>query len=256
MSYRYIVGDIHGTVELLKKLLDKIDKELNAHDKLIFLGDYIDRGKNSKQTIELLLQFHNSYPEQVVFLKGNHEDWLLNTYHNYSIHSWLLGMEGCTTIKSYSKQAAKVLEKEIRKFGMKLIYYKKKKKAPALPYDIFFNSMPPDHISFFEQLRLYYEDEGIICSHAGLEIGMPLASQAENELLWSNTHSFIERWKGPKVLVLGHVHTYKIIADMYGKVIIKDKVIFTDTGCPQTGILSAVRFPDGHVIQAVGRHQL
>ena len=76
----FVIGDIHGCTEELDLLLDHIfDKEdFNpAEDHFVFMGDYIDRGFNSKKVIETLIWIKNIFPESV-FLRGNHEDMLLS----------------------------------------------------------------------------------------------------------------------------------------------------------------------------------
>ena len=75
----FAVGDIHGCNEELKHLLNFLrnDQKLSGEDQLVFIGDYIDRGPDSKGVIDTLLQVKNEFPS-TVFLKGNHEDMLLD----------------------------------------------------------------------------------------------------------------------------------------------------------------------------------
>lgn len=83
------IGDIHGEVGKLNSLIDKLD--LQKQDRVIFLGDYIDRGKHSKEVIERILNLSKEI--ECVFLKGNHEDMLLKTKITQSqddIEHWLL----------------------------------------------------------------------------------------------------------------------------------------------------------------------
>jgi serine/threonine protein phosphatase 1 len=77
----YAIGDIHGQHTMLHALLEKLSNlPLNASDTLVFLGDYIDRGENTRAVIDTLLQWRGNYP-QTVFLRGNHEQLMLDARH-------------------------------------------------------------------------------------------------------------------------------------------------------------------------------
>ena len=72
---KFVIGDVHGNYEELMDLLDKINPNLRQ-DKLIYLGDYIDRGPQSYKVIRFLIDLQNKYgKEHVVLLRGNHETW-------------------------------------------------------------------------------------------------------------------------------------------------------------------------------------
>ena len=75
----FAFGDIHGCYAELKTLVDtlKRDHDAGAQDQFIFIGDYIDRGPCSKDVIDFLIRFRAEYPK-TVFLRGNHEDMLLD----------------------------------------------------------------------------------------------------------------------------------------------------------------------------------
>jgi hypothetical protein len=74
----YAIGDIHGWREPLDELLAAIRSRLTREDTVVFLGDYIDRGDDSRGCIDAVLQFRDSVPARVECLIGNHEEWLLN----------------------------------------------------------------------------------------------------------------------------------------------------------------------------------
>ena len=102
----FAIGDIHGNIRALDDLLVLITPETGAGDSVVFLGDYIDRGANSKECIERILDFQKAGKAKVVTLLGNHEQWLMRTFHDHTRHSWILGMEALSTIQSYSPSAA------------------------------------------------------------------------------------------------------------------------------------------------------
>src|SRR6516225_5543462 len=99
------VGDIHGNVEALCDLLHQLGGETGPSDTIVFLGDYIDRGPDTKACLDALLSFQTKSETDVVCLIGNHEDWLLRTLRDHTCHSWLLGMDAFDTIRSYSEDA-------------------------------------------------------------------------------------------------------------------------------------------------------
>jgi len=93
----YAVGDIHGCLDMLKEMLREIEKDASTRDgdhSLVFLGDYIDRGPDSKGVVALLKE--GSLPMPAVFLMGNHEDMLLGG----NVPHWL-SQGGDKTVESY-----------------------------------------------------------------------------------------------------------------------------------------------------------
>jgi serine/threonine protein phosphatase 1 len=78
------IGDIHGNREALGDLLEKLLPEIDSQDTLVFLGDYIDRGPDSRGCIEEIVRLAREAPFSVVPLLGNHEEWMLATMHDYT----------------------------------------------------------------------------------------------------------------------------------------------------------------------------
>jgi len=71
------VGDVHGNLAALRNLLKTVIANLTAENTLVFLGDYIDRGPDSKGCIEEIVRLPKGAPFPVVTLLGNHEEWML-----------------------------------------------------------------------------------------------------------------------------------------------------------------------------------
>ncbi len=161
----YAIGDIHGCLDKTRRLLDAIRYDPTA-DRLIFLGDYIDRGPDSKGVLDLLLQLQQENPANV-FLMGNHEDNFL-TYIQTCLEPertsfWLkepfFAGGGVATLQSY---------------------------RPGLrdPYDErLVEAIPPEHLTFLMDLQLYWTSADVIAVHAGVRPGVPLARQYANDLL-------------------------------------------------------------------------
>jgi len=99
------VGDIHGNLRALDDLLCKVLAELKPEDVLVFLGDYIDRGSDSRGCLERIVRLREDADFQVLALQGNHEYWMLRSFRDHTRHYWLLGLEAFQTIASYSVEA-------------------------------------------------------------------------------------------------------------------------------------------------------
>lgn len=113
----YAIGDIHGENGKLERLLHKIEPLLNPSDQLVFLGDYIDRGPDSKKVIERVLEIKSQRPSSI-FLRGNHEQMMMEmrAYYDESYHDviapesidqaniWAMN-GGDATLRSYTSTA-------------------------------------------------------------------------------------------------------------------------------------------------------
>lgn len=141
------VGDIHGNLQALNDILGQLRGDVARGDTVVFLGDYIDRGPDTKGCVDAILEFRRDTSAEVVCLRGNHEEWFLRTLSDYRRHSWLLGMEAFATIRSYSAQAAHALRDAVSAAGLQLYV-----RRCALPYELFFESVPEPHRLFFEAL--------------------------------------------------------------------------------------------------------
>jgi serine/threonine protein phosphatase 1 len=188
----YAVGDIHGRADLLAFLLKQIDEDAAGSmmpRQLIFVGDYIDRGMESRAVIDCLL---TAMPAEftAVFLKGNHEDAMLRFLEgDLEVGMDWLGFGGRETLFSYGIQvgfAGGSLE------GMEEI---RKKLAAALP---------PAHMKFFRQLQLMHEVGDYCFVHAGVRPGVPLERQAANDLMWIRNEFLFATGTFGKTIVHGH----------------------------------------------------
>jgi serine/threonine protein phosphatase 1 len=174
----FAVGDIHGNVARLEQLMDEIKPAFNrAQDTLVFLGDYIDRGPDSKGVVDFILRLRKDLPHMVC-LKGNHEamllDWVLNK-SNYDLYVY---NGGAATIKNYSE------EDEFK--------------------------LPQEHLDFFTSLLLYYETEQYIFVHAGLKPGIPLEEQDPHDLVWLREEFILSPYDFGKLVIFGHTPLQRV----------------------------------------------
>ena len=236
------VGDIHGNLPALTDILDQIRTAAGSGDTVVFLGDYIDRGPDAKGCIDALLRLKIESEAEVVFLMGNHEDWLLKTMLDHRRHSWLLGMDGFDTIASYSADAAQLLRDAARTAGPELL------DNCALPYEAFFNRVPPDHIRFFETLRLFHRTADCLCSHGGLDpLVDDLKKQTRQGWLWGHDE-FPDRYQGAETLVYGHWNNALVADNGWPAPIVVGNSIGIDTIAH--GVLTAIRLPERTLFQS------
>ncbi len=244
----FAVGDIHGNRLALVELLASIRLEATKDDTVVFLGDYIDRGPDAKGCIDAILAFGAEHPGQTIALRGNHEDWLLQTMRSFEAHSWLLGMNGLDTIRSYSVEAAQALADAIGTRGSALYTAH----AP-LPYHLFFDAMPAAHVRFFENLKVMHTDEWGIYVHAGVDPTASLSEQTSQGIVWGwHEGRFPEDYAGERTVVYGHRNNPVLDEQGWPHPRVTGATIGLDTS--HHGVASAVRLPDGGIIQSA-RHQ-
>jgi serine/threonine protein phosphatase 1 len=237
------IGDIHGNLRALEDLLNSIVPHICSEDTVVFLGDYIDRGPDSKSCIEAILSFRNSFSGRVATLLGNHEQWLMRTYRDNTSHSWLLGMEAFETIRSYSRDAAEKLRQEAEREAPQLIL----DRVP-LPYDIFFDAVPDKHKEFFKNLSIFYRTPDAVCVHGGLNprIGR-VEAQSHEDIIWG-TDDFPERYEGIDSVVFGHTCDPVIDKNGWPYPRIVGRTFGIDTICK--GVLTALKLPENIVIRS------
>ena len=163
-----VIGDIHGCLCQLKKLLEEVRP--NANDQVVFLGDYVDRGPDSAGVIEELIAFQEKFPH-TVFLCGNHEQMLLDYLEGKDPTLFLMN-GGDATLASY----------------------RTRKLWP----------LPKGHLDFLHSLKTLHATEQFIFVHAGLRPGLPLAEQHPDDLLWIRGDFLDSDYDWGRPVVYGH----------------------------------------------------
>ena len=186
----YAVGDVHGRADLLAPLLARIDADLSAHPIAqpcqVFLGDYIDRGAHSRQVIDLLIARRRRH--QMLFLKGNHEDFALEFLSNPTKLSEWKQVGGLSTLLSYGVKIADRTD-------------------PAAEEEAaiaFRRALPPSHFRFLGSLVLSFHCGDYFFAHAGARPGIPLRHQHRQDLIWIRDDFLLHEEDFGKVVVHGH----------------------------------------------------
>lgn len=205
MQRIFAVGDIHGCYEKLYTLMDKIPLN-KEQDRLLFIGDYIDRGPGSIEVLDYLIDLKKHLPG-IIFLKGNHEDMLQNYLDGNDRFTYLLN-SGQQTLDAYLKKQ-------------------------DTPEDY---PVPSVHLEFLRELHLYYQTEDYIFVHAGMRDKVPLESQKEIDLLWIRDEFIYSDYDFGKRVVFGHTP--------FREPLIQTNKIGIDTGAVYGNRLTCIQLPE------------
>ncbi|MEX2464216.1 MAG: metallophosphoesterase family protein [Balneolaceae bacterium] len=208
------IGDIHGCAKTLKDLWERLEsyKEFTH----VFVGDYIDRGPDSKGVIDFLLKVQQD--RECIFLRGNHEQMLLNSIYYQKLDLWIMN-GGRETLNSYND--AQIAE-----------------------------DLPDEHIEFFKNTLIYYETDDYFFVHAGAPPYQTIQKSkqdpdSETYFLWGRDHLNALEVVWEKTIIFGHTPRAFPIR--------KPKMIGIDTGCVYNdlgmGKLTALILPDETFIE-------
>jgi len=189
----YAVGDIHGRADLLERLHQSICEHATKGPAeitktIVYLGDYVDRGFDSKGVIDFLLETRLQ-DFKSIYLKGNHEDMLLRFLEDPSIGPSWFAIGGNATALSYGIRIPKGLS------GTEKFQYIRQE---------LLRLVPPDHLAFFSRLDLTFEAGDYFFVHAGIRRGVPLERQRPHDLLWIRDEFLKRDHNCGKVIVHGH----------------------------------------------------
>jgi serine/threonine protein phosphatase 1 len=243
-----VVGDIHGNRAGLVEVLAQVGPELGAGDWLVFVGDYIDRGRDSKGCVDAILNSRATTSASVACLLGNHEDWLRKTKADHSNHAWLLGMDAWPTIESYSRDAAARLRRAAASAKGQLY-----DGTVALPYELFFETVPREHIAFFDELTLYQRTDECLAVHAGVRSGpATLTDISPRTVVWGwDDEGFPDAYAGSETVVYGHRNNAVLDQRGWPWPNVIGRTVGVDSS--RHGVVTAYRLPDGKTFQS-NRH--
>jgi len=215
----FAFGDIHGCYDELERLLQHLLFNLNidTNDQLIFIGDYIDRGPSSRQVIERLLRLKDEFPK-TVFLKGNHEDMLLD----------YLGLGGNSA--------------EVYLVNGGAEFFKSYDIAPGGPISEMRAKLPAEHMEFFTNLELGVTLGEFVFVHAGIDPALSLEEQSARTLMWVRSQFIQSEHKLGKTVVFGHTPFEDVMVQLPYKIGI-------DTGLVYGNRLTAIELVEGNAYQ-------
>ena len=189
----YAIGDIHGQLAELQRVLTLVETDGGTDAEIVFLGDYTDRGPDSAAVLDLLIEGQDA-DRNWHFLKGNHDrmfEWFMEPYPRHEAYlpielDWLhprLG--GDTTLASY---------------GLKFTPQSRMLSVHAEALQV----VPQAHLDFLKSLPLTFETDDFFFAHAGIKPGVPLSDQDEEDLMWIRKEFHQDTRTHPKIIVHGH----------------------------------------------------
>jgi serine/threonine protein phosphatase 1 len=196
----FAIGDIHGCIDQLRELVESVIG-IRKQDRIVFLGDYIDRGNKSREVVDYIMNLqHNGYA--VIPLIGNHEWMLLEAYEKVdSLINWILN-GGSSSLESFGIKSLAELSRE--------------------------------YVDFFNSLRYYYIFENYIFVHAGFNDNISDTFNDYYDMIWTRRESYSNPVFKDKIIIHGHTPvTVEICRKMIDE---KNRVINIDTGCVYSDI--------------------
>jgi serine/threonine protein phosphatase 1 len=226
----YAIGDIHGREDLLIQLIEQLERRAGEDVRVgqkplvVFLGDYVDRGPNSRGVLELLASGRPHGFERI-FLKGNHEQAMLAFMSEPVANRFWMLHGGLETLRSYGVQPPSAMGADEQALL---------DAAAGLSA-----ALPDSHRAFLETLERYSTAGGYLFVHAGVDVSKALEQQSDTDLFWSRERFLKAKKRFAYRVVHGHTPVSKPVADQ--------RRVSIDTGAYATGALTAARFEGADV---------
>ena len=181
----FVLSDIHGCYDELMALVARLPLE-RERDRVVFLGDYVDRGPNSRAVVEQVMDWEARYPHWV-FLQGNHEDEMLNALqYGGRVHAWFdhwYQQGGRETLRSYLPQGWSRFWRRSFQAG---------------------DVVPEAHLAWLAARPRYFEDDAYIYVHAGLTPGKTPQETDPQDLIWIRDEFLDSDYDWGKKVIHGH----------------------------------------------------
>lgn len=218
----YAIGDIHGRLDLLAGMHDRIEADVrqrSAQSKLVvYLGDYVSRGEDSRRVVDRVLEWLPEGFERIT-LKGNHEDLLLRFLGgDLDAGRHWFDYDGLDALAHYG---VAIPDRQARDDA-----------TVAVLRDRFATALPQSHLNFFRSLPASYQAGDYFFVHGGVRPGVPLAEQSEHDCMWIRK-SFLDSDDDHGAVV---VHGHSISKAP----VVRHNRIGIDTGAYQSGILTCL----------------
>ena len=221
---KFAIGDVHGSLKYLQALIEKClayAEEQQTLPHFIFLGDYVDRGSQSREVLSCLQHLPEILRSgsKVTCLRGNHDQMFIDAVLHHDVNSWFSN-GGDETLNSYAREPSN------------------------LRYDPLLGIYDPlmgVHAKWLNTLPLSFQDEYRFYCHAGIRPGVPLDRQEPHDLLWIRQEFLVFRYRHPKLIVHGHSPT------MSGPDLRINRLNL-DTGACMGGKLTAAVFNDTQAV--------
>jgi serine/threonine protein phosphatase 1 len=204
----YAIGDVHGCLTKLTRLLDGCRAHADGNPmRFVFIGDYVDRGPDSRGVVTLLMDMQRNTPHEVICLRGNHDAMVVAAaIEGGEIEEWWLENRGGATLASYGAAHA--------------------------------SELPAEHLRWLSNLPLCHDDGRRYFVHAGVRPGVPLDRQSDEDRTWIREPFLSCGDAFGRLIVHGHTPV------LTGKPDVRENRVNIDTGAAYGGPLTAAVFND------------
>jgi len=212
-----VAGDVHGDAQRLQRLFEHFR---GSQARVILVGDYINRGPNSREVVQLLLEEKGRRGDELVLLRGNHEESLLTFLNGGSLEDFARH-GGLATIRSYIGGSARDAVSDFRR------------------------TFPIEHLGLLQNTSLYYQNSSVLVSHAGFDVNNPY-DKSSKSLTYGDQRIFAHAGPWPRAtVVVGHYIQRSLLP------LITENLIAIDTGCGTIAgsPLTAMLLPERSVFQ-------
>jgi serine/threonine protein phosphatase 1 len=224
----YAIGDIHGRMDLFEKLLAQIEADpvdAGRRRYIILLGDYVDRGPASREVLQTVVELKARFGDQVIALKGNHEEAMMDFLADASRGPAWFQHGGRATLASYGVATPNgALDEDT---------------LEAVRQD-FERNLPPSHRNLLENLPYFATIGDYVFVHAGVRPGVDMSEQVPEDLLWIREEFLSAERALAQTVVHGHTPS--------AEPVLADGRIGIDTGAYATGVLTAVKLIEDKVV--------
>jgi serine/threonine protein phosphatase 1 len=204
----YAIGDIHGCLDKLRNLFDILEAHAGKRPaRYVFLGDYIDRGPDSRGVIEFLMDLQEERPDAVICLRGNHEQLAIDAHRRNSAMPLWLRNSAEPTMRNYPETNGRISDA---------------------------------HLAWLEALPFYHDDGLRFFVHAGVDLTIPLDRQTEQVMLWMREPFLADSDKIDCGRFIVHGHT----PQQSGQPDLRKNRLDLDTAAVLGGPLTAAAFDD------------
>lgn len=219
------VGDVHGCYDELTRLIETVDQRFGRDIPLVFVGDYVDRGPKSKQVLAWLFEQQQNAERDVICLKGNHEQMMIEFIDDPAGNGtrWLRN-GGIETLASFGINGVPA----------------RPDAEDALDLADKFEELLPDGLQdWLRNLPYQWNSGNILCVHAGMDPAKSPQDQSRRDMMWGHTAFFKTPREDGNWVVHGHTITPTPKTE--------DHRIAIDTGAFRTGLLTAAQISNGAV---------
>jgi serine/threonine protein phosphatase 1 len=221
----YAIGDVHGRHDLLIQLLLRIHQDAiqftdERRVRIVFLGDYIDRGEDTKRVLDDLVHLADPPTDSIVLLRGNHEAAMLAFLEDPIAGSAWLDFGGIQTLASFGIPVPRSWSDHERLMRAR---------------DSLARAIKP-YLRLFERMKDVHRSGAVVFSHAGIDPDLPLTQQPTSALHWGHQRFLVDQPLDGFKVVHGHFDA--------ATPAVSSGRICVDTGAYYSGVLTAVRLDD------------